>query len=163
MQDLQQSGIFNDVDVIDDDVSWDIIERKSDIWFNEKLKPLEKLKAIRNINILFQSRNEYIRTQNLLMTEERIQNKIKEMQAKGLVESDNNEEELLSYNSITRYGRSPLHEAISARNLRFVKKCIRKGLYLDCIDNNGHTPMEMAYYENYKEVMMLFKAHRNKK
>ena len=61
----------------------------------------------------------------------------------------------------TRYGRSPLHEAIAMRNIRLVKKYIKKGDYLDEIDNNGHTAMEMAFYENYKEALLLFKTYRS--
>ena len=56
----------------------------------------------------------------------------------------------------TRYGRSPLHEAVSMRDISLVKKYLKVGKYLDKVDNNGHTAMEMAYYDNYKEALVLF-------
>jgi len=58
--------------------------------------------------------------------------------------------------TIARYGRSLLHEAIAYRNINFVKKCIKEKRYLNCVDNNGHTPMEMAYYEEWEEGFSLF-------
>ena len=163
MEDLKHSGVFDEPDVADeDDYSWEVLERKADIWFDEELEPEEKLEAISHINIEFQSQSDLIRTQNLLAAERRIQNKIREMEEKGLVEPEQEQEETVEH-STTRYGRTPLHEAIAMRNIGLVKKYVKNKLFLTCCDNNGHTPLEMAFYEGYQEAMRVFKAHQSKK
>lgn len=157
MEDLRQSGVFNDPEMDDDDYSWNLLDRKADIWFNEELSPEEKMDAISNINIELQSQSQQIKAQNLFVTEHRIQKKILEMQESGAVPldelSDKNED-----SSFIRFGRTPCHEAVAMRNLKLVEKYAKRGLYLDCLDNNGHTPMEMAYYEGYKEALVIFEA-----
>ena len=30
------------------------------------------------------------------------------------------------------------------KDINLIKKYVEEGLYLDSVDNNGHTPMEMA-------------------
>ncbi len=162
MKDLGESGIFNDPDTPDDD--WESVDEKAEIWFSD-LPPAEKLEAIRNINIEVENQKEKLIHQDLFETEKRVQRKMREMEELGLVKINKGRKgkKKSKSRSTTRYGRTPLHEAIAMRNLRLVKKYIRKKLYLTCIDNNGHTPMEMAHYEGYKEAMVVFKAHQSKK
>ena len=114
-----------------------------------------------------------MRNQHLHASESRIQSKIKEMEEKGLrgsfyddeedKDDRNMKERRQNQSNITRYGRSPLHEAIALRNIRLVKKYVKEGLYTGDIDNNGHTPMEMAFYEGFKEAMIVFKTFHRKK
>jgi len=161
MKDLGQSGVFDEADV-DYDSYWDSVDEKAEIWFSD-LPPEDKLEAIRNINNKeVETHQERLRHQNLFVAEERIQRKMREMEELGLVEPGKVEKKIKS-RPTTRYGRTPLHEAIAMRDIRLVKKYVRKKLYLTCIDNNGHTPMEMAHYEGYKEAMVVFKAHQSKK
>jgi len=163
MNDLKIEGIFNESEEADDDKDWELIDQKAEIWFNNKLTPVEKLKAIYTINVDGREQAETLRSQNLFIIEQRIQKKIKEMEDLGLIKfrkKKNKGEEFLSF---SRYGRTPLHEAIAMRDLDSVRKYIKKGLYLTYLDNNGHTPMEMAHYEGYKEAIMIFKAHQKKK
>lgn len=160
MTDLGRSGIFNEPDV-EDDFDWESDDQKAEIWFSD-LSPADKLEAIRNINIQVETQKEQLKNKNLFETEKRIQRKIREMEELGLVEPDKTGKKPIS-RPTTRYGRTPLHEAISMRDIRLVKKYVRKKMYLTCIDNNGHTPMEMAYYEGYKEAATVFKTYQSKK
>ena len=45
------------------------------------------------------------------------------------------------------------------RDIRLVKKYLELGKYLDKVDNNNHTAMEMAYYDSYKEALILFEKY----
>jgi len=152
-------GFFIEPDT-EDDIDWEAVDKKADIWFSD-LKPQEKLEAIENISI--EKETESVRRRNKFFdeAEKRVQAKMEEMEARGLTGPDIEEETVEQ--STTRYGRNPLHEAIAMRDIRLVKKYIKKNLYLTTIDNNGHTPMEMAYYEGYKEAMVVFNAHKSKK
>ena len=167
MKDLQESEIFDDPDVVDDDYSWELIDQKAEIWFNNNLDPAEKLDAIRNIvQSECRQENKSIQLRNKIVHEKRIQAKIKEMEAKGLIEIDDDEgegEPDRSYTPTTQFGRTPLHHAVAMRNLRLVEKYVKRGLYIDSLDNNGHTPLEMAYYEGFKEAVMVFKTHQSEK
>ena len=159
IDDLRKSGIFDEYE-IDNDFGWEVIDRKADIWFSD-LTQSEKLAAIHNINVNHETRSDSLRTYNSLNVEKRILRKIKEMEERGLV--DPGDEKEIKPRIAVRYGRTPLHEAIAMRNLPLVKKYVKRGLYLTCLDNNGHTPMQMAYYEGYKEAMMIFKTYQTKK
>lgn len=157
MIDLKKSGIF-DEDEIQDDIWWEEIDEKAISSFSE----LEKLEAINDIYIERIKESDHRQNKFFYEHEQRIIAKMKEMEERNLTGSDPDEEEPAEFNT-TRYGRSPLHEAIVMKDIRLVKKCVKEGLYLDCEDNNGHTPMEMAYYEGYKDAMAVFENHRNKK
>ena len=163
MNDLKESGIFNDPEDEDNDRDWEVIDQKADVWFSNELTPTEKLKAVYTINVDYRKQSEILRSQNLLIIEQRIQKKMREMERRGLVkidEEDRSEERILFS---SRYGRTPLHEAIAMRDLPLVKKYIKQRLYLAHLDNNGHTPIEMAHYKGYEEAIKIFKAYQNKK
>ena len=164
MNDLKGSGIFEDAEVAEEfdweDFDQDSAKRLSEIDLKDELEAIKKLSIIEH-----QNESQQRRKQILEDSEKRIQAKMKEMEDKGLRGSglDDDEEDEPIKQITTRYGRSPLHEAIVMRDIRLVKKYVKVGLYLDNEDNNGHTPMEMAYYEGYKEAMIVFNAYQSKK
>jgi len=165
MNDLKGSGIFYEDD-IEEDIDWELVDKKADILFS-KLDPNEKLEEIKNIDIQQVEReNESTKFIDLFNreAEKRVMAKIKEMEDKGLTGLDIEiEEKFVIKPIITRFGRSPLHEAVAMRDICLVKKYVKKSLYLKSVDNNGHTPEEMAYYEGYEEAVAVFDAHKNKK
>jgi len=159
INDLRQSCVFGK-DKYEDDSEWEFLDEQAYWLFNKDATSAERKFALEQIKI----KEKYEKTkksQYSLYQKKRVQAKIKEMVEKGLVEPDSNLE--ISYkkltDSITRYGRSPLHEAIAMRDIRLVKKYLKIGKYLDKVDNNGHTAMEMAYYDNYKEALILFEKY----
>jgi len=166
MNDLKDSNIFSEEEC-DEECRWENIEKKATIWFSD-LKPQEKLEAIKKLDIddgqydELDTKSDKRRNQFFYDTEKRVQEKMKEMGERGLAGPDIIDEEPVEF-FITRYGRSPLHEAIVMRDIRLVKRYIKEGLYLNALDNNGHTPMEMAYYEGYKEAIAVFRSHKKKK
>ena len=58
----------------------------------------------------------------------------------------------------TRCGRTILHEAVAMRNIKLVKKYATNDDLMNQTDNNGHTPLEMAYFQDYKEALIVFEA-----
>jgi ankyrin repeat protein len=58
--------------------------------------------------------------------------------------------------SKSRYGRSPLHEAIIAGDLVSIKSFLTQKLYLTDKDNNNVTPLGLAKMEESKEILDLF-------
>ena len=165
MDDLKESGIF-DENELEDDVDWETVNQKAEIWFSD-MEPQEKLEAITHINaVVPEPQSTKQRNKFFSDSEKRIRAKMKEMEERGLTgpdEDDAIETEEIIEQPITRYGRSPLHEAIAMRDITLVKKYVKECLYLTILDNNGHTPMEMAYYEGYKEAMIVFDSCRKRK
>lgn len=155
MKDLEDSGIFTDPfeDYQDD---WFLMEEQADIWFSDR-KPSEKVEALKNIQQRKDAEEETGRSDYFLDIEARIRAKQQEYIELGIIKPDSPSKEK-NARIITRYGRSPLHEAIAMRDLKTVKKFLREGKYLTDKDNNGHTAMEMAFYENYTEALLLFAA-----
>ena len=162
MEDIDESGIFQEEDVVDDYDS-DGFDNAADIVFDENSTEEEKNNAVA---LLEQERlvKKTGKKGKLLITEEMILVKQRKYIAAGVVpegdvDPDEREPEFNSDAELevpTRYGRSPLHEAIAYRNMEYVKKCIREGKYLDSSDNNGNTPREMAYYEGWMDAVKLF-------
>jgi len=163
MEDLKESGIFAEEEV-EDEIDWELVDQKAKIWFSD-LDPQEKLEAIKNITVEREIETSKYKNQFYYDTEKRIQVKIREMTEKNLrgVDDESEEEDVFDIPVTTRYGRSPLHEAIAMRDIRLIKRYVKEGLYLTCVDNNDHTPMEMAYYEGYTKAMAVFNAHQSKK
>jgi hypothetical protein len=159
MNDLKQSCVLNDED--DYIEEWDFLDEQAFWLFNCDVSNAERKFALDKIKVKQEHYDDIRKSQYSLDQEKRIQAKIKEMIKKGLREPDFNLEkpdgQLVE--STTRYGRSPLHEAIAMRDIRLVKKYLKIGKFLDKVDNNGHTAMEMAYYDNYKEALVLFKKY----
>jgi hypothetical protein len=158
MEDLEKSEIFNDGLDDYDDIYWEDLEQEAD-WMFSDAKNSEKIGAIRKIR----EGREEIKKEKINNFEEKkeqkIKQKIKEMIEKGLVkktEIKEREEECVVY---TRYGRSPLHEAIAMKDINLVLKYVQEGKYNTLKDNNGHTPVEMAKQENYLEAIELFKKY----
>jgi ankyrin repeat protein len=159
MKDIDIDGLFDDTDIEDD---YDEVEKISEILFDPDLSKKEKKEAIAFIKEKNISKNISLNSSPFMINEikERIVlEKQKEYIELGIVPEDDieyisSEKDELNYNG--RYGRSPLHEAIAYRDIKFVKSCIEKRIYLKTKDNNGNTPREMAYYENWSEVVELF-------
>jgi hypothetical protein len=157
MTDLEQSGIFDDsyipresLDDLNEAADW-IFSDASPEEKSSNLKRLEKEKEEERQNKR-QNKNEYS-----LEKEKRILIKIENFVAQGVVKPKKDKGEKVSINDHqNRYGRSPLHEAIAMKDIALVKKYIKEEKYLDLTDNNGHNPQEMAFYENYKEAILLF-------
>lgn len=160
MSDIRQSYVFGE-DKDEDDSEWDFLDEQAYWLFNKDATIAERKFALEQIKIKEEEYEKTKKSQYSLDQEKRVQAKIKEMVEKGLVEPDSNLEipDKKLTDSITRYGRSPLHEAIAMRDIRLVKKYLKIGKYLDKVDNNGHTAMEMAYYDNYKEALILFEKY----
>lgn len=163
MDDLKDSGIFAEEE-LDDEIDWELVDQKATVWFSD-LDPQEKLEAINKITAEREIETNKYRNQFYYDTEKRIQAKIREMTEKKLRGTDDEpeEEDVFDIPVTTRYGRSPLHEAIAMKDIRLIKRYVKEELYLTCVDNNGHTPMEMAYYEGYKKAMAIFNVHQSKK
>lgn len=179
MKDIDKSGIFQDEDVVDDyDYDNDNdngFDSAADIVFDENSTQEEKNDAVASLK----KERPVKRTGKkgkLLITEEMILVKQREYISAGIVPEgdvdpnrDYDERELEPERQLdsepdfdsalevhARYGRSPLHEAIAYKNMKYVKKCIKEKKYLDSIDNNGNTPREMAFYEGWMDVVKLF-------
>lgn len=91
---------------------------------------------------------------NYLKVNDRIKRKQIEL---GLCDkNDNNKED-----NNKSYGRTPLHEAISLRDIESIKKYLEQGKYLKEKDHNGNTAYAMAFYEKYNEAIKLFKELRS--
>ncbi len=164
MSDLKESKIFRDTDDEDDFNDWYFLEEQAN-WLFSNAPNSEKIDAIKSIKVKQDEFEKTKKSQYFLDQEKRILVKQKEMIANGLVPPDAPDPTYsTSQKAITtRYGRSPLHEAISMRDIRLVKKYIKSEKYLDKVDNNGHTAMEMAFYEGYKEALVLFRIYDKKK
>ena len=164
MEDLQKSKIFDDEVEDFGETDWEEYDIKALIEFSD-ISDEKKRDAIKNINHKekeeTETETESIKQRNRFFhsTEKRIQAKMKEMEDKGLIDPFVNEkdEKDLTKSINGRYGRNPLHEAVAMKDIHMVKKFVTEGLYLEDVDNNGHTPIEMAYYEGFKEAMIIFK------
>jgi ankyrin repeat protein len=169
MNDLKGSGIF-DEEEIEEDIDWDLIDQESHVKFDD-FDPKEIEKVIDDIKQkqaqIREIESSKLRSQFLYEAEMRVRAKMKEMEEKGLtgpdVEIDVDVESKPVEQITTRYGRSPLHEAIAMKDICLVKKYVRKNLYLTSVDNNGHKPVEMAFYEGYEEAIVVFDAYQSKK
>ena len=158
MNDLKSSKIFNVENKYDDYDDWGFIDEQAFWLFESDGSNKEKLEALKNIKIKQEEFEKTKKCQYLIDQENRIQKKRKELTEKGIIEPDNPTYQK-SISIITRYGRSPLHEAIAMKDTCLVEKHIKSGKYLDKVDNNGHTAIEMAYYENYTDALRLFKKY----
>jgi hypothetical protein len=160
MNDLKQSCVFEDSE--DDYIEeWDFLDEQAFWLFNSDVSHSVRKLALDKIKVKQEQLDNIEKSQYAIDQEKRVQAKIKEMTEKGLRTPDL---EIPSEPTdfTTRYGRSPLHEAIAMRDIRLVKKYLKIGKYLDKVDNNGHTAMEMAYYDNYKEALILFEKYEKK-
>jgi hypothetical protein len=160
MNDLKDLKVFEAED-FEEDEDWEMADQQAEIIFsglssNEKIRAMQKIQHSKRQTQAGKSKEQF-----LLDNERRIQEKIKEMEEKGLIKPRKTYKYQTDKDSSpsTRYGRSPLHEAIATKNIKLIEKYIKQNLYLKAVDNNGHTPMQMAYYEGYKEALIIFKKY----
>ena len=161
MSDLKSSGVFCDKEEEYEDDSWELIDQQADIIFSD-MDPKEKVLEMKRIRSEISEKNN-IKQHNKDVVEQRILNKIEEIRKNIFIkpediDEEELEEELGEDNEFrdSRYGRSPLHEAIAARDLLLIQKYLVKGVYVFSKDNNGHTPLEMAFYDGYAEAVDIF-------
>ena len=161
MNDLKESNTFCDNDD-DYNSDWDFLDELAYWHWDSEISNVERIKTIRALRVKQDEIEKSKKSQYSLDQEQRVLNIIKDLTEKGIISPDD-ELELPETEEVTepttRYGRSPLHEAIAIRDIRLVKKYLKVGKYLDKVDNNGHTAMEMAYYNNYKEALVLFETY----
>ena len=162
MKDLKTSGIFDEPEDLEGvaEEDWELIEEQAFWVFESDVSNKEKINALRTIKQKQEEIEQTRMSQYFMEQERRVLAKRQELIAAGLIKP-----EPVTYSphmhmrSTTRYGRTPLHEAVAMRDLRLVRKHLQSGKYLDKVDNNGHTAMEMAYYEGYTEALSLFKKY----
>jgi len=152
--DLERDGTFDDAFI--DDEFWDI-EQQATVIFSNK-QPTQKIKALARIKRK-QKKTFTTITNRILDREARVREKQKELIRRGIVPEGQPDESYLEEEPIYRHGRTPHHEAIAMRDLELVKKYCKEGKYLTHKDNNGNTPWEMAYYENYSAALLLFELY----
>lgn len=151
MIDMDNSGIFVDDNRIDDERIDDetdyLLEQAAALhfggYYEEKDVPIE----IGNYSEYQQNRLR--RAENARIFSNKLQAKIAQLKENGLIDNSFSEEtsEIIEKQ---HYGRNLIHEAISSRNLEQVKEATENNIkLLKQIDNNGNTPLEMAYYENF--------------
>ena len=160
MNDLKTSETFGTENDFEDEFEddWELVEQKAFLLFESNVSSKAKILALRNIKKKEEEFENTRKCQYLTDQEGRIQTKRKELIEQGVIEPDKLTHQK-TLKLTTRYGRSPLHEAIAMRDIRLVEKYLKSEKYLDKVDNNGHTAMEMAYYENYTDALALFKKY----
>jgi hypothetical protein len=163
MLDLEEGEIFENYIQDEEDAAddWYFLEQEAEVLFSDKPES-EKIEEIKVIKKRKEEKEKNVMSQYEIEQRQRVIEKEKELVEKGLVKPMNAEEDD-SFLTTTRYGRTPLHEAIAMRNIELIKQYLKEGKYLDKKDNNGHTPIEMVYYEGYKEALSLFKIYYDEK
>jgi len=154
MRDLEDSGIFDPIEI--DFTDLDELEMLADAIFGQSSK-----KEIKEMikSIYMKENNEFV----VNISEEQIKRKrieLAEDSRSGIVltEEDLVEVKEIENNGISsRYGRSPLHEAISLRDLDSIKRYVKENKYLNTVDNNGNTPFEMAFQIGDREAIKILR------
>jgi len=154
MRDLEDSGIFDPIEI--DFTDLDELEMLADAIFGQSSK-----KEIKEMikSIYMKENNEFV----VNISEEQIKRKrieLAEDSRSGIVltEEDLVEVKEIENNGISsRYGRSPLHEAISLRDLDSIKRYVKENKYLNTVDNNGNTPFEMAFQIGYRAAIKILR------
>jgi len=142
LKDLEQAGIFNDIEVNREEDRLFEIEMQADIEFGEN----EGLPLFKQVYPVKED----------ISINERIKKKQIEL---GTYNKKEKEQKIKVDYSIS-YGRTPLHEAISLRDIKLIRCYLKEGKFLIERDNNGHTAYEMAFYERYEEAIELFKKYK---
>ncbi len=152
IKDMDEINLFTEDNGLAEE-EWQQLERTSDVIFS-RATTKEKIEAVRKIKI------EELR----LASDQRIEAKRKEILA-----NDPATKKRLARNSALpispkkrkyyydegRFGRSPLHEAVAMKDIAAIKKYAKSGEYADFLDNNHHTPLQMARYGGYEEAIKI--------
>ena len=64
-----------------------------------------------------------------------------------------------TFHGITLFNRSPSHQAIADKNFNLLEEFARQKLHLNEVDNNGHTPLQMAMIKGYVEAEKIIRKH----
>lgn len=154
MNDVDGSGIFDDYEVVDDDMEgYYEDEAQAEMEFSglSVAAKKEKFGGLKDTKrSLLQQQNENIFRQRF---NAKVAEMAEELEKRGIVEFDEIDVDENKSEDAIRYGRNKLHEAIALRDLGFVKALVESEPdLLTGTDNNGHTPLEMAYYEGFEEA-----------
>ena len=134
LDDIEQIGLFDELDY--EYNHFEDIEILADMVFCEKEeKRDEQILNVASISV------------------ERIRKKQVEL---GIKPSTDEEILAAEISDFSRYGRSPLHEAIAMREIDLISQYVKEKKYLLIRDNNGNTPQQMAIQENYREAIEIF-------
>lgn len=158
MNDLEAAGIFSEDDKYEDPLCE--VEELADEIFNEGKDPAVE-----------REQNENEETVNPF-SEARIRAKRRDLAVRGfpieLTDEDfidcegffpDTPSEVQEVVRTTRYGRTPLHEAIVLRDIDTVKFFVEQGKYKSDVDNNGASAYNMAVYENFTEAIEVLKQN----
>lgn len=147
MEDMQD--VFEEDEYYDPYEDLDIM---SDIIFNIKSKKERKSLINQYQAKAKQKKSKEKYSPFLATTEERIRKKQLElgMEPDEMIEVEIDE-------SVCRYGRCPLHEAIDKESISLIKEYAKTKRYLEHKDNNGNTPLDMAEIEGYDEAVKILK------
>jgi len=151
IQDIEGTNIF-----IDDATELDVFEEdqfekdlSSGKVFDENVDILSAQEAVKELskeikNIIFIDPFSIAS----LSSNERVERKQKELGITCGREKNEKRQDL-------RFGRTLLHEAIIMRNINLVREHVKtKNLYF-VKDNNGETPLELAYQEGYVAIIEI--------
>jgi hypothetical protein len=140
-------GIFDDYVETEED-SWLDIEQLADIEFNFSQTAAERLRAKREF---YEKKDEGQKEETFapISSEDRIRAKQIEL---GITPDEIIEDGKRVKNG---YGQSPLHVAISMRDIDSVRRWVKEKKYLNITDHNGNTPLEMAFQEGFDEAVEL--------
>ena len=160
MNDVDSSGIFDDYEVVDDDMEgYYEDEAQAEMEFSglSVAAKKEKFGGLKDTKrSLLQQQNENIFRQRF---NAKVAEMSEELEQRGIVEFDEIDIDESKSEEAIRYGRNKLHEAIAMRDLGFVKTLVESEPdLLTGTDNNGHTPLEMAYYEGFEEAYKFLNA-----
>jgi len=165
MEDIDASGVFEDEDdeQIMDDI-WAELEREAEVIFGDKSGD-EKVQAF--LQLKQEKQRSLPDGHPDLSSDERVRRKQEEIAATGYFDKKKRKRETTPRTKVKEvydgaalpFGRSPLHQYIALRDLKNIEKCVKNRQYLDCLDNNGHNPYEMAWYNGDKEIMAIFEKH----
>lgn len=161
MADLDRAGIFDEEIIIDEDFGYEydiIAEQEAEAAFGEISIAAKKEKLSQPC----EKKRTALQEQNERIFQERFKSKVAEMsqdlQERGICSFEEMDLNMDDNGDPIRYGRNKLHEAIALRDMNLIKELVENEPYLiEGIDNNGHTPFEMSYYEGFAEAYNYLK------
>jgi len=82
----------------------------------------------------------------------------KQAEYEAMLGSDLDSEESEEKTPMDRWGRSPLHECVIQDDLEACKKLISEGADVKARDNNGHSPVQLAFLEERVSFIAFFRS-----
>ena len=159
---LDTKNLFDEAEEND----YDPLDTISEEIFDNKDRTEEELEHVMKISFVTNIAKESRLRHNEMIFYQKFMEKQKEIELHENIQNEPmsvNNDKLKNIPVSYKYGRSPLHQAIACGDLKVAKILIKQGKYLECQDNSGHTPQEMAHYMGYQKAIKLFKNKKNKK